>query len=305
MDIEFSVSKPHLWLQNIADILKIEIRDSSISLPIEMGEGFIKQLHFGDEFTLNYLNIKLNRSLNFVRNAGKEITVSPIFFYLNKSIFEQNINNNYVRIGLKSENGIFWPSNQVESKWTIPANEWVSNITIAVFHKWIIDNLGDEKNNYIHHLIIQNQPYYIFEEITARMLPVIDALETTIQNSPLNGLSKLYIKSKTLELISLFFEKLTNRHEDNDLRKIYPGDIEKMFLIKNNLFENFSDDISIHQLASDHCMSSSKLQKLFKHVFGKSIYKYLIEIRMLQAKSLLESGKYSVSEAGHKIGSLL
>lgn len=49
-------------------------------------------------------------------------------------------------------------------------------------------------------------------------------------------------------------------------------------------------------------MSDSKIQKLFKHIFGKSIYQYILSIRMEHAKNLLQSGNYSVSEVGFQVG---
>lgn len=180
MDLEFTVNKPDLWLKSIAHLLNTEIRDNTIYLPKDIGEGFIKQFHFKEEFTLNYMHFRLIKPINFIRNPGKEMSISPIFFYINNSIYDQFIKEDIVKVGLKSANGIFWPSSQIETTWPLPLNEWVSNITISVYHIWLINCLDDERENHVIQLINQKQPYYIFEEITAEMLPIIKAIESTL-----------------------------------------------------------------------------------------------------------------------------
>lgn len=137
MNVEFSVNKSHLWLQNLANKLNVEIYDNTVYFPAEIGEGFIKQFHFSDEFTLNYLRFRLTKPFNFIHRPGNEKTVSPIFFYINDLTYEQHIKESSFKVGLKAANGIFWPSNQIETKWPLPLNEWVSNITITIYHKWL------------------------------------------------------------------------------------------------------------------------------------------------------------------------
>ena len=239
MDVKFTVNKPYLWLENLAKNLNVEVHDNTVYLPQDIGEGFIKQFHFQEEFTLNYLRFHLTKPFSFIRKAGDERGVSPIFFYINNSNYEQHIEENTVNVGLKAANGTFWPSNQIETRWTFPLNEWVSNITIAINHKWLIDCLDNEREGYINQLINQTQPYYIFEEITAEMLPVLKAIESAVQNKSGKGISNLYLKSKTIELLTLFFEKLIEHPISKNLKEIHPSDIEKIFTIKNKLFENF------------------------------------------------------------------
>ncbi|MFW6224053.1 MAG: helix-turn-helix domain-containing protein [Bacteroidota bacterium] len=43
-------------------------------------------------------------------------------------------------------------------------------------------------------------------------------------------------------------------------------------------------------------MNQRKLQKLFKQVFGKSIYQFALTLKMQKARNLLQTKKYPVSE---------
>ncbi|WP_299780834.1 helix-turn-helix transcriptional regulator [uncultured Formosa sp.] len=48
--------------------------------------------------------------------------------------------------------------------------------------------------------------------------------------------------------------------------------------------------------------SESKLKRLFKQIFGNSLYDYYQVFRMKEAARLLKENKLSVSEVGYKIG---
>jgi AraC-like DNA-binding protein len=49
-------------------------------------------------------------------------------------------------------------------------------------------------------------------------------------------------------------------------------------------------------------MSETKLKNVFKAVYGLSIYEYYQKNRMLRARQLLRSKKYSVKEIGAALG---
>jgi AraC-like DNA-binding protein len=49
-------------------------------------------------------------------------------------------------------------------------------------------------------------------------------------------------------------------------------------------------------------MSLSKLKRIFKQIFGDSIFNYYQTFRMQEAARLLKEEKLSVSEAGYRLG---
>jgi AraC-like DNA-binding protein len=59
---------------------------------------------------------------------------------------------------------------------------------------------------------------------------------------------------------------------------------------------------TIDQLAHEAAMSSAKLKKLFKEVYGSSIYAYYQKQRMAVARDMLLSGDFSVKEVGLQVG---
>jgi len=49
-------------------------------------------------------------------------------------------------------------------------------------------------------------------------------------------------------------------------------------------------------------MSPTKLKRLFKQIFGNSIFNYYQEFRMKEAALLLKKEKLSVSDVGYRLG---
>ena len=49
-------------------------------------------------------------------------------------------------------------------------------------------------------------------------------------------------------------------------------------------------------------MSERKLQKLFKDVFGNTIYQYALKVKIEEAKRMIETKQFAISEVGYNIG---
>lgn len=59
---------------------------------------------------------------------------------------------------------------------------------------------------------------------------------------------------------------------------------------------------NLPELAKSGHMSESKMKKLFKQIFGKSIYNYYQYFRMMEAAHVIRKKNFSVSQAGHHVG---
>ncbi|MEW7278708.1 AraC family transcriptional regulator [Aquimarina sp. 2201CG1-2-11] len=113
-------------------------------------------------------------------------------------------------------------------------------------------------------------------------------------------LKRLFLESKTLELISLMLDsQSTNKSEiansvDNVVKKLY----QTQHLIASDL----SVQYSIQQLARQTGLNDFTLKKQFKRVFGKTIFEYASELRMEKAKQLLLHSKKPIYEISELIG---
>jgi AraC-like DNA-binding protein len=105
-------------------------------------------------------------------------------------------------------------------------------------------------------------------------------------------------------LIERFFSRLYERSRSVlTSPKISRYDIHQLMHVEALLTENIlTRPPTIDQLAQEAAMSSAKLKKLFKEVYGTSIYAYYQKQRLSVARDMLLSGDYSVKEVGLQIG---
>ncbi|ALO16794.1 Regulatory protein PchR [Salinivirga cyanobacteriivorans] len=302
MIIEFTADKPQNWLQHIAKQFGVELEENTINFPSHMGEGFLRHYYLTNGITLNYLRFRFYQEITFSRKAGKEVPFSPIMFYIHEKKCKQDIEDEIKEIFSNSPNGVFWPSSHISSVWKFPVNEWLSNITIAINHEWLLKNCDSGKGNYIHQLLTSGKPFYVFEEITSEMHQIISDIVDIIGNNSHACVANLFLESKSTELLALFIEKLVDRPLNENTSNLNSSDVEKLFKIKEIILKNISDTPSLNKLADTVGFSESKLQKSFKQVFGKSIYQYALYEKMLVAQKMLKSKKYSVSEVGYELG---
>jgi AraC-like DNA-binding protein len=112
------------------------------------------------------------------------------------------------------------------------------------------------------------------------------------------------MQNRIMLLIERFFSRLYERSRSVlTSPKISRYDIHQLMHVEALLTENIlTRPPTIDQLAQEAAMSSAKLKKLFKEVYGTSIYAYYQKQRLSVARDMLLSGDYSVKEVGLQIG---
>ena len=301
MKIEIYADSPEHFLTNIANQFNVKVDNNTLHFPEKYGKGYMKQFNFGKGLDFFYYEHILHKPITVNRKKSEYNKILPILFWTSNSEIEQEINLERKLIGLDSPYGIFAPSNNIETTFTFPANVLIKNITINIYKDWLLNNLSSE-NDYINKFILKNKSFFIFEEITSQMLETIKSIENIFNNKFHKSLSEIYLHSKTLELLAQFLEKLSKRSLNTQIANINHMDVENIFKVKGLIMNNFVDIPNIAFLAKEAAMNEGKMQKCFKHIFGESIYQYALSIKMNEAKKLLETKKYSVSEVGYTIG---
>ena len=76
----------------------------------------------------------------------------------------------------------------------------------------------------------------------------------------------------------------------------------KIKLAKDIVLERMANPPTIDDLASEIGLSTSKLKEGFKKIYGNTIYSYLLDYKMEEARRMLESKKSNINEIGHNLG---
>ena len=145
-------------------------------------------------------------------------------------------------------------------------------------------------------------------------------INTNLPFSNIQKISDEYLFSKLLDLFSLLTKfalssKDRNRIKERSLfteilmllfdfkkgKQSNYANIRKVDKIINYMTENYTNNITLHELSNYVQTSPSYLGNIFKQITGKSTINYLIEIRINKAKSLLTDG-FTVSETSKLVG---
>lgn len=117
-----------------------------------------------------------------------------------------------------------------------------------------------------------------------------------------NGPSRFEIYIALLNLLRVTLYRTFVIKERYNSTGLLKEDVEKLFAIRRMLMENSHLTIKIATISKEVGMGQSKMVKLFKQVFNRTIYQFAQKAKIIKAKDLLNTKKYSVSEVGYMVG---
>lgn len=140
-------------------------------------------------------------------------------------------------------------------------------------------------------------PYYDF---IAALSPAMYSIIQQMAQAPYTGSFKgLYLEAKAIELFLLQVQELDRRHTR---LRLSAGDIERLHFIREMMTKQFDYPWSIARLAREAGLNQVKLKSGFKALFGTTLFGYLTDIRMQEARRLLQQEKLYVGEVAERIG---
>jgi len=117
--------------------------------------------------------------------------------------------------------------------------------------------------------------------VSAKIYSVIQ----DIKNCKYERLSRrIYLESKILELLA---ESIHSIENDQAPFSLLPSDVERIKYAGQLIRENIANPLTIIELARKAGINQTKLKTGFKVVFGNTVFGYLQEIRMHEAKRYL------------------
>ncbi|MCV9931571.1 helix-turn-helix transcriptional regulator [Flavobacterium sp. LS1R47] len=113
-------------------------------------------------------------------------------------------------------------------------------------------------------------------------------------------LFELYFKGLIYKLIGNYLEQLLTKKII--ISKVMNDDVKSIIASKTKLLESVDGIFpGVDFLAKQACMSPSKYKKLFTKISGLSPGTFFYSNKLVLAKELLETGKYTVSEVSDKL----
>ncbi|MEK9603430.1 MAG: AraC family transcriptional regulator [Flavobacteriaceae bacterium] len=169
-------------------------------------------------------------------------------------------------------------------------------ISIKKFH-----SLFSEDADHIHFLSADNntKKYYDTKAVSPSMSVVLSQI---IENKVHESMQSLYFKGKVYELLSLFF----NKSEDADVEQcpflVDEENVRKIRKAKEIILGRMAEPPTLQSLSSEIGLNIKKLKEGFKQIYGDTVYGYLLEHKMNEARSMLNSKQYNINEISLKLG---
>ncbi len=245
-----------------------------------------------------------NITLQVAGNSSKEnlqlpslINQNVIHFYFclsGKAVFQ--FGPHYVREIQSQRNYFFYnPEKDLPFEITLSASARMVelSVTLAGLHKLFT-------NNSIPFLKPENAKtkFYDEREIPASLFVVLNQLFTV--NLDENA-RRLYYHGKCYEILSLYFsdkkpdtESCPFLNDQETVRKIKHA--------KEYLLRNVNTPPSLKELAKFAGLNEYQLKAGFKEIYGNSVFAFLLDHKLDQARVLLDSQKFQVNEVAYQMG---
>lgn len=144
-----------------------------------------------------------------------------------------------------------------------------------------------------------NKKYYKDHIITPAMAVVLSQI---LQHQPNALMSRLYLKGKVYELLSLYF----NPTEATDIAEcpflVDEENVRKIRNAKQIMLDRMTQPPSLQELSDEIGLSLKKLKEGFKQLYGSTVYQFVLDYKMDYARQLLGSGSHNVNEVALQLG---
>lgn len=118
-----------------------------------------------------------------------------------------------------------------------------------------------------------------------------------------NSMQHLFIEAKAMELLSLQLDELKTVDTMNTAAgQMSKADREKLFAVREYIKQHYTDELSLHKLALLFQLNEFKLKKGYKQLFNTTVFDNIFQLRMQEAKRLLETGEHSVADVAYAVG---
>jgi len=174
------------------------------------------------------------------------------------------------------------------------------SLVIYMEEEWLNNNIDAASREKLQDYVANGINNYNKEVLSAKHKRII---ETMLREDLQLPLSNMFLQTRAYRLTESFLNNILTRSDKETTHSVTETDMNKLINVEKILVEQCMNEfLSVEELAKIALMSETKLKKLFKQVYGMGLYEYYQKNRMHQAKELLLSGKYKISEIGVKLG---
>ncbi|MEH0152978.1 AraC family transcriptional regulator [Limibacter armeniacum] len=294
--LKLTLKQPTGFLFALAELIGGKVDSNGrLNIPEKKGNGYIQGFMFDNSVGLMIRNYELNQDLLAKRidpcNSSERIVVT-----LN-NVFPKSESDGVAKI--EELPSIQIGKGKLNFEMFYPSKTKYRSILLAIDSNKLRTLMGIEDESSLLNMILNGNQPLLFEEVLSPQIQKV-AMEM-IENEIPENLHHFYIRIKAEELLCLLFVELHKR-ENAPVQALNEKDALSIYRVRDKIVSNLGIPPILGELANEIGMSESKLKRLFKQIFGSSIYNYYQKFRMQEAARLLKGQQMSVSEVGYQLG---
>lgn len=275
--------------------------ESEIKLDPKAGIGSIKVLDIEDGLQIRIWDCTFNTELNIHRkvNDNPADKTFTLVYYLTPGSFSlQGLAGNGTINSLW--NTVFLTSDAAFDVQIMPGKP-MQCLSLNFTPEWLQQNIFidiDFNDHFFQQQVFDSKPFVVFESLNSNEQIVIGNL---FQNKYHQSFGKFFFRSKALNLLTEFFLKMHRRISSQRGTALYHE--QQIINAEKKLMQNLQGGLpDIKSIAAELSISESTLKRYFKKMYGKNIYEYYLEKKMIHARQLLDTHKSSVTEIAYTLG---
>jgi AraC-like DNA-binding protein len=283
-------------LYGLAKLLGTEVKNRRLEIPEKFGKGYCAGFVFNEHIRMLISNYELFEDL-VVKNQVIN-TLERIIFFKFQNIFPKA--ETYIsEKPLKAVPSVLIGTSRINTDDFISIHSNTATINIEVDANYLNGLFEVSEKSPVLQSLLQNTQPLLFDQL---IYPSLQKIVDEIVTEPVDEFFELFfLRIKAEELVCRLLMELEKRDEKH-LYDLNIHDIQAIYKVKEQMLEHLETPPVIKELAVCANMSPSKLKRLFRQIFGNSIFSYYQEFRMKEAARLLKEEKLSVSDAGYQLG---
>lgn len=283
-------------LQKLAQVWGVEVNHGRLEIPERIGSGYCRGYVFNEHIRMLILHYELHENLT-IENPDVDISSKTILFKF-QHIFSDPGKTSSDTL-LKVVPSVLIATSGVNTDEVIPVHTNTAVINIEVDAHYLSGLFRVSEKSLVLQSLLQNTQPLVFEQM---IYPLLQQVVDEIVTESVDATFELFfMRIKAEELICRLLMALEKRDEKH-LYALNVQDVQTLYKVRDQVLEHLDTPPVIDDLAAVATMSPTKLKRLFKQIFGDSIFSYYQGFRIKEAARLLQENKLSVSDIGGRLG---
>ncbi len=178
-------------------------------------------------------------------------------------------------------------------------------VTIIIEPAALLSLIGDGFTDLSEHfqgVVSANKTCELDNEQNSMTLSMASILEDIFKCSYRGPIRKLYMESKSMELIALRLQKMLLFNRDSRDQEISSTELQRIYDASDLLCSDLEFPPTLFELPGKVGLSHTRLNRGFRQVFETTVFGYLRRKRLDRAKWLMEEQSKNVTEAAFSVG---